>query len=365
MDPHYDCIIIGAGIAGASVAWHLSRARGGGGILVVEREDAPGAHASAQNAGMIRSLVLEEPTAELALQGVGFWRDPPEGLRVPGIFRETGGLLLASEPRTLEALEARAAQARERGYRSERWTADQCKSAYPILERTPITGAVVAHQDGIADPAAMIDAFLREAARGGVEIALGRPVPRIDIEGQKAAGIRLEDRRLRAETVVVAAGAWSQLLIGAAGLDDQGLRPYRRHLFCTAPTSLADQQMPFVWHADLGAYFREEAGGLLFSVCDEDEVPPGRPPVDPGIAALAERKLAGVFPFLNELPIARCWAGLRTFTEDRRFLLGKDPNVSGLFYATGLGGHGVTCAGPVGRIVAESVTRYLRTNARS
>jgi len=104
-------------------------------------------------------------------------------------------------------------------------------------------------------------------------------------------------------------------------------------------------------------YFRPESGGLLLSACDEERFAPCEPPADPANRELLAAKAARAFPRLVDLPIMRSWAGLRTFPGDRRFVVGPDGTVPGLFWVAGLGGHGVTSAWEVGRLAAAAILR--------
>jgi glycine/D-amino acid oxidase-like deaminating enzyme len=354
------CIVVGGGIAGASVAWHLARS-GREDVMVVEREESPGTHASSQNAAMVRSLELESGFASLALEGADFWRDLPAELDAPGRFRKVGSLLLASEESSLCRLRQTAFAHQSR---SQEWSARRCREVVPALVDTPVLGGVFTPGDGVADPVGLVSAFLAGSERRGVEVRTSCNVADIHAPNRRVRGLVLGDGQvLPAQQVVLAAGAWAPDLMARAGAADRGLRPYRRHLFCTAEVAGhvpgMGPEAPFVWHIDGNAYMRWEAGGMLFSACDEDLVEAGRPGTHPEIAEFANRRLSKVFPFLVDLPVSRCWAGLRSFAADRHPVLGADPEIEGLFHAAGLGGHGVTCAGSAGRLVAASIEAQM------
>ena len=123
------------------------------------------------------------------------------------------------------------------------------------------------------------------------------------------------------------------------------------------PLPRARADWPFVWDVAHDVYFRPESGGLLLSPCDESELPPGIPDVDPAAIDLLHRKLSHHLPALADVPLARTWAGLRTFAPDKRFVIGPDPLLPGFFWAAGLGGHGVTTSHAAGALAAELVER--------
>ncbi len=356
----YDCIVLGAGLAGTSVAWHLSRCATDLRILILERENAAGTHASAQNAAMIRALVGEDELVPFATAGTRFWNQLPDELNWPGVFNKTGSLLLASEESTLELLKRRVAEAADHGLHAEIWSPQKCRAVFPALAETPFLAAAYCADDGVGDPQALIDGFLAAARQRGVEYRRKTEVHSLHCENGRIAGVKLASgETLRADRVVLAAGAWSPALMQKAGVEDRGLQPHRRHLFVTGPAAQHVEglckQTPIVWHLDLQVYLRWETGGLLFSACDEDAYPACRPDVDNDIETFVEERVGKAFPFLLDLPLSNSWAGLRTFTPNHEFVLGAEAELPGLYYATGLGGHGVTCAAPAGGRVAQEI----------
>ncbi len=364
-------VILGAGLAGSSVAWALTRAGQGEApnVVVLEREAAAATHASAQNAAMVRSLVFESAISPFALRGTRFWNELPAELDGAGMFRRTGSLLLASEPATVARLQSAVERARAYGLAPEMWTRGQCRERFGLLRDTPILAAAYSPDDGVADPVALVDRLLTRARARGAELQLGAEVARMMVERRVVRGVELAGGRLvEADSLVLAAGAWAGPLRRAAGLDDHGLKAHRRHLFSSVDASVLSglrPDDPFVWHLDLQAYFRPEGSGVLFCACDEEVVAPCRPEVATGIEQLAEQRFRTVFPFLSDLAIQRTWAGLRTFTPDTSFVLGRDPQTQGLFDAIGLGGHGVTCAIPAGEQVAAAIQGKGEARCRS
>ena len=354
MQSDWDLIIVGAGLAGSSSAWHIAQ-HAQERILLLEREPWAGTQATAQNAAMIRALPGQADLSPFAEAGQAFWNRLPDELVIPYAFRPVGSLLLASEPATLSALETEVEQARLRGLDCRIVDAPEIRAEYPLLRDCPLLGAAFTAQDGIADPSALNEAWLSGARGRGVTLELSRGVQRLLVDDGRIQGVQLRDGQLlSAPAVLVAAGAWSGQLLAGSGLRDHELRPHRRHLFCTVEDPRIPEDHPFVWHLDHQAYFRPESGGFLFSACDETEVDPGPAETEPGIEAFAHERLQAVFPFLSEIPLKRHWAGLRTFRPGAGFLLGPDPEIPGLIHASGLGGHGVTCAPEVGRRVAQA-----------
>ncbi len=362
-------IVVGGGIAGASVGWHLQRGqrsqtRGAQArVMVLEKESSFGRHATSQNAAMIRGLAGEAWIRPLSLEGQGFWNRGTAHLAVPkGAFRKTGSLLLASQETTAKELQRWVLQAKRLGVPAAFWDAEQCRRAAPCIQGSPLIAGAFCPDDGIADPLLLTEAFLKSMVLQGGILKLDTQVQSIQVDRGRVRGVFLSDGRfLDADALVIAAGAWSPGFLRTLGLSDRGIGVFKRHIHCSMDGAELMKDSPgFIWHLDLQAYVRVEGEGLLFSACDAEACEPGIPQEDPTLLEKVSERLTLCFPFLQDLPISRFWAGLRTYRPDHRFLLGEDPEIHGLFHATALGGHGITCAAPVGRIVSEAIFAWQR-----
>ncbi|MBL4849651.1 MAG: FAD-binding oxidoreductase [Planctomycetes bacterium] len=347
MKRRYDVVVIGAGLAGGAFAWAL--ARRGQSVLVVEREARAGVHASGRNAGLVRRIEASSSVARLSREGASLLADPPQDLAAGPLYRQTGSILIARGPE-LAVWEAAAADAIEAGVEVERGPAADLaersglRSTDGIAFRTP--------RDGVADPHEVLSAFLASARAQGAEVAFEAPA-RLNIQGGRVVGVELPSGEVEAEWVVNAAGPWAAELVADAGGLALDLQSYRRHLFYTGPLAGVSPNAPWIWDLERGFYLRPESSGWLLCACDHEP----RPPEDTQAATDAGNRLAAkvmaLAPDLVDHPIARSWAGLRTFAPDGRFVIGPDPQLSGLFWATGLGGHGLTTSGAVGLLGAR------------
>ncbi len=338
--PH-EVIVAGAGFAGAATALALTR-QGVRDVLVLEREPAPGAHASGKNAGLVRRLLDDPALVEAAVEGAAF-------LGARGLVHATGSFVLAADP-LAEAL-VRAA-----GARPVAWP--EVGEAASEVRGTAAPGAAYhTPGDGISHPSAALDALLEAARAAGARVVSGCEARGLRLSGGRVVGVETSQGKLDARAVVDAAGPWAGALARSVGAEPPPLAPRRRHLFVTAPAPRAPSG-PWVWDTAAGVYFRGHTGGAyLVSACDEEPHPARPPEVDPAEEARLRSKLAARAPALAGLAIERAWACLRTFAPDGRFVVGPDPAIPGLFYAAGLGGHGLTLAAAVGRLAAEAVLR--------
>lgn len=342
--------VIGAGFAGAATAYHLAR-RGVRDIVVLEQEAIPGFHSSGRNAAMIRQCVPEPALCALARDGAAFLRHLPEDWPQPIDFKQNGSLLLGSGA-GWEKLQREAAIGRDLGLEIELWTPVQARRQVGVLNGAEFDGAVWCATDGIIDIHALLSGYLKYAAAHGAKMYYGAAVRAIR-RGRRGFKLRTDNDVFAAETVINAGGAWANALAQMAGGAALPLHPYRRHLFTSPPLEWVDSHWPFVWDVSHDIYFRPEGEGLLLCPCDQQELPPGDPPVDPGVRELLAEKIDRHMPGLAGVSIHRYWAGFRTISADGRFVIGWDPQSEGLFWIAGLGGHGVTTSPAVGALAAE------------
>jgi D-arginine dehydrogenase len=352
--PNVDVIIVGGGIAGISLAaWLAPRLR----VLVVEQGPQPGAEATAQNAGMVRTLGEDPAERALALRTATHLAAPPAAFPgLEGASRVTGAVLaMAHDPWHLHE---GVAALRARGERVE--ACDRPWELAPALAGARLAQAWHQPEARVADAWLVLQAALRGARQQGAELRCNSPARTVLTKSDRAVGVVLDDGAVHAPVVVNAAGAWAGPLGQTAGVT-RPLVPVRRTLLQSAPDARSQPSQPWAWVDDVGAYVRPESGGWLVSGCDETPeaapVGPGsRGPVHPAHRALAEHKLARFFPPLAGTRWATGWTGLRTFAPDRAPLLGEDPDCPGLWWLAGLGGFGVSC----GLAAAEAVAAWIQ-----
>jgi glycine/D-amino acid oxidase-like deaminating enzyme len=331
-----DVAIVGGGFAGLATAWALAR-RGVDDVVVLEREDRLGVHASGRGAGLGRQLAEDDATTELTVRGAALLRSELSDAWAP-----SGGVLSFDDPGHAEAYQARAARF---AVATMPLPVRDARARWPALTGWHLAAALAVPSDGTIDIVR-----LRERYAARARIVTGVAVQAI------AAGEVTTGRGVVAARVVVdASGAWGGALAGEPPLD-----VLRRHVFVLAADAPGDAP----WHWHLGAdelYVRPDAGGTLASPCDATRaVPtPGAPPThDPEADALLAARLA-MMPALAAAPIVRRWACLRSFTASRQMRLGRDAMRPWLVWAIGLGGHGATASPAVGVRVADAVIEAL------
>jgi glycine/D-amino acid oxidase-like deaminating enzyme len=340
-------LIVGGGVAGLATAWSLA-GRGARDIVLVERESALATHSSRKNAAILRTATDDERVEELARRGGEFLRNPPSGFSDRPLL-DACGVLIAVGKRSSEppAWEQRALA----DGRAQEIDRARLSSTAPHFAAGDLRCAWFP-TEGRIDIDALLVGFERGARAAGVEIETVAGVTALLRTATAVTGARLSDgRELRAEKTLIAAGGWAGGLAVAAGSRVR-LRPTRRHLVVTEPDPRVDPRWPVVWAESDGFYARPEAGGWMLCPCDEADAEPDSIEVVAAVRDLTLAKSRRWLPGFALPRVARCWSGVRTMTSDGRFAIGADPDVPGLYWAAGLGGHGMLCAPVVGEIAA-------------
>jgi len=342
-----DVIVVGAGLAGLSVAWHLPEELR---VTVLDQGRSPASEATAQSSGMVRRMDLDPPDRALARRSFAAFQAPgPDWTRPPS---HCTGAVLALERDPTHIHDA-VAHLRAGGVRVE--DVHNPADLSPALLDSPILRAWYLPDEHTADVSALADGFLRGLQRLGRKVHCHTEVVGLLVDkGPRLIGVQTRAGPLHADAVVLAGGAWCQPLAAGVGLW-RPLIPLRRNL--AVCKSALQAHGPWVWVDDVGVYVRPENEGWLASPCDET---PDRPPPGPGSTGplaqaqsqLLQTKLARLFPAIGPFEVQRGWSGLRTFAPDRRPMLGADPELTGLWWAAGLGGAGVSSCFGVGEAIA-------------
>lgn len=341
-----DVVIVGGGVVGAACA--RSAARRGLGVLAWDPGPLPGA-ASSASAGMLVAQAGRPDDAMLAL-GVRA-RDRYEELAAElregtgidiGLWRP-GALSVAFDDARADALQATVASQRQAGLRCDWLTGDDVRQSWPGIA-SECAGALYAPEDGALDPVALRNALIADAANLGAELRPGR-VTGLRHDGTRVTGIATAEGTVAAPHVILAAGAWTPQLTGLPR--DLAVDPVRGQLASLPWPAGAPQAIVLDGHSYALARGEEAVVGSTMEHVGFD------PAVsDDGLARLraATNRL---LPWLADRPFMRSWAGLRPMTPDGRPIVGPDPAIAGLWYATGHGRNGILLAALTGEILID------------
>ena len=354
-----DVAIVGGGIAGASAAACLAQHRS---VVLLEREDQPGYHASGRSAALFTETYGNAVVRALTLASRAFLESPPDGFAEHPLLSPRGALHVGTDGdedwlATLLA-ETRALVPSVRGI-----GAAEARRILPALKTDWVRGGVFEPDAQDIDTHGCIQGYLRMARRNGAKILTRGEVTSIERSGGRW-NLEASAGRVTAEVVVNAAGAWADTLAGMAGVPRRGLAPKRRTAFLFAPPTDMDVR---TWPICIGpreaCYFKPDAGMILGSPADETpSEPTDAQPEELDIAIAADR-----IQDMADLPIrriARSWAGLRTFAPDKTPVVGFDPGAEGFFWLAGQGGYGFQTAPALAAvttslILAEKVPTFI------
>jgi len=340
---HRGIVVVGAGIAGASVAAELAAL--GQDVLLLEREGAPGYHTTGRSAALYTPSYGPPVIRALTRASRAAFDAPPTPERPHPLLRHREVLFLA-RPDQAESLEAAAAE-----LPVTRLSPAEAQDRLPLIRDGYLHGALLDAESADIDVDALHRQFLRALVARGGEMRLNTEVTALARAG---AGWRIETAQgaIAAEMVVNASGAWADVIAGMAGVAPIGLTPKRRTaLLVAAPAGQRVDDWPMVVDVDETFYLRPDAGKLLLSPADETpSAPCDAQPEEWDVALCIDRVQQAI-----DLPVRRIehkWAGLRSFVADKAPVVGPAADAPGFVWLAGQGGYGIQTAPALARAAA-------------
>ncbi len=350
-DTRIDVLIIGAGIAGASLGWRLSGTRS---VMLIEREPQPGHHATGRSAAMFMESYGPPGVRALTRASRAFYEHPPAGFLAddaPPLLRPRGVLYLAA-PGQQDLLDAMHAELLATGSVLHPVDADTACARIPCLRRDQVLAALDEPGAEDIDVHALHQACLRGLRRHG-GILRTATAPRSARHDGRRWQVELDDGTVvSAGHVVDAAGAWADEVAGLFGVAPIGLVPRRRSAFTfEAPAHTEVSAWPAVVAVDEGWYMKPDAGRLLGSPANADATVPHDVRPEELDIALGIARIEAATTLSIRRP-SSTWAGLRTFAADGELVIGPDARVPGFFWLAGQGGYGIQSAAGASALAA-------------
>ncbi len=350
----FDAIIIGCGIAGASLAYFLTE-RGMTDVLILEREEQPGYHATGRSAAVLVEFDLIPSVQQLKILGAQFLREPPSDFSEHPLLRPSGILVMVKGP-VWEMAQQMIPGLRQEGVVLDLLSQDEALSIIPALSPVHFDGAILFPEDGHIDVHELLWSYLRNARRRGARLHLGEEVKALKVGQGRCEGVITSAGAYRAPWIIDAAGAWAGKIRGWAGPSSVRLTPYRRTIITfAAPEGLEVKRWPLAADLSNELYFSPESGGLLASPMDQEPMEPCDARPDELVVAETIERLKQLTPRLVPKSIIRKWAGLRTFAPDQAMVIGEDPVLKGFFWLAGQGGAGIETSAAVGQIASDLI----------
>jgi D-arginine dehydrogenase len=336
----HDYVIVGAGIAGASLAWRLAEHAS---VLLIERESQPGYHSTGRSAAMFMESYGTQQVRALTRASRAFYTAPPAGFADAPLLAPRGVLYLAQRGQEL-LLRAMLAELREGGASVELLDAQQVLAILPVARPETLLGAIAEPDAQDIDVHALHQGFLRGARQRGAQLWTEAELLSARHDRDEWSLQLAGEREARARVVVNAAGAWADVVAGLCGAAPLGLQPKRRSAFTFAPPEGIDcRHWPTVAAIDESWYFKPDAGQLLGSPANADPVMPHDVVAEELDIATGIAAIEAATTLTIRRP-RRVWAGLRTFAADGDLVIGHDAECPGFFWLAGQGGYGIQSA---------------------
>jgi glycine cleavage system aminomethyltransferase T/glycine/D-amino acid oxidase-like deaminating enzyme len=355
-----EVVIIGGGIIGCSVAYHLAKL-GKKDVLLLERKKLTSGttwHA----AGLVRAMLYSANLTRLAQHSLELYtRLEKETGQATGL-KQNGSISIATNPERWDELRRGASMGRAFGVEAEEITARQAQEKWPLLNIDDMVGAIFFPRDGQTNPADTAMALAKGARLGGVKIIEDCKVTGILTRDGRVAGVRTAEGDIKAETVVNCGGMWAREIGLMAGVAVP-LHAAEHFYVVTEPMDLPSN-LPVMRDMDACAYYKEDAGKLLIGAFEPkakpwgmngipedfcfDELPEDFEHFQPILEGAIHR-----VPKLEQAGIRKFFNGPESFSPDQRYLLGEAPELKNFYVAAGFNSIGIQSAGGAGMALAE------------
>ena len=350
-----DAVIIGGGVIGVSVAYHLAK-REFGHIVLLER-DSLAQGSTGRSVATIDLLTLQAEAAELFARSAAFFQRFDDILGTDCGYVETGSIILAGSGQEDELLAAvRHMQAAGAGVNT--LTADALALLEPMADLSGVSAATYAAQGGYADPVLTTQAFAAAARRLGVNVHQGRTVTGFRRQGKQISGVETETGLIETPLVIIAAGAWSIDLLRFFQIKID-LQPVLHPVVCLRRPADFGPAHHSLLDLTTGIYARPERGGLTLLGSINPQV--GHDPADPDLwesyvsddyILWTMERLVGRYPALAQSTLCKGWCGIMTISPDWQPVIGQWPDRPGLYCATGFSGRGFQISPATGDLLA-------------
>lgn len=360
MQPHANIVIVGGGIAGASIAYHLAQL-GQKDIVVLEQGPLVGGTTS-HAPGLVGQLRTSSTLAQMLLYSVSLYRK----LKLDGQsgYIGEGSLRVASSRERWKQIQALAKLADNIGMPNQLMSPAESVKSFPLMDASGIEGALYLPADGSAVATTIAGALIHEAKSMGVAFHPQTKVQAIDVVNGQVQGVQTNNGSINTGTLVIAAGIWSPRVGRLAGVSIP-LTPMQHQYVITEPLpELQNRVVPNLRDPDYLFYLRQREQSIVIGGYERQPKPfdvdaiPER--ADPTVLTFDPAQFKTIFegtyrrvPCLKNVPAMKSVCGLESFTPDGEFLLGPAPEVRGIWSACGFCAHGVSGAGGVGKVTAE------------
>ncbi|HWM56600.1 MAG TPA: FAD-binding oxidoreductase [Pseudonocardia sp.] len=345
-----EVVIIGGGVIGTSIAFHLAEA-GVTDVVLLERAEL-GSGSTSKAAGGVRAQFSDRLNIELGARSLEafaqFGRRPGQEIDL----RRVGYLFLLSTAADVAAFTRDVRLQNELGVASRMIDAAEAGRRCPLIDTDGVLAAAFSPDDGHCTPESVVLGYATGARRLGATLLTGTAVTGIETAHGEARAVLTDRGRIEAGSVVCAAGAWSREIGAMVGLE-LPITPVRRQVMLTEPMPGLDPALPFTIDFATSFYFHREGRGLLVGMSDPDQAPGFELDYSQDWLPRLGDAMAARAPRLLDVGLRDGWAGLYEVTPDHNALIGEAAAPGRFLYATGFSGHGFLQGPAVGEVLRD------------
>lgn len=345
-----DVVIVGGGIIGTSIAFHLAEA-GVGNIVLIERNTL-GSGSSAKPIGGIRATFSDPGNIMLGQRSLEAYESFSQSFSTDIGLQQVGYLFLCRTEAETAAIEDSVLVQRSLGGSAQMISTSEAVRLNPLLDQDVLCGASFSPRDGFAHPSRVVAAYAAAARQLGVRVLENTEVLHVGMAVGAVREILTNRGTITTQTLVIAAGAWSARL-GEMADTYLPVEPVRRQIGMTGRPTHPFPTVPFTLDLSSTMYFHNYGDGMLLGISNEDQEPGFGREFSYGWVPAFDRAASIVAPRLVGSELVAGWAGLYENTPDHNAMIGRSDTTDGVIYATGFSGHGFLQGPAVGELVRD------------
>ena len=356
-------VVIGGGVAGCSVAYHLAK-YGWKDTILLERDQLTSGttwHA----AGLVGQLGASATITRLRKYSLNLYKELEKKTGLSTGLKQNGAITVASTPERLQELLRQATAAQLFDVNVENVSKQRVKELYPVINDDDVLGGVYMPEDGQADPVGVTNVLAKAAKMEGAQIFEKTPVEKILVKNKKIVGVQTKFGKIDCEYVVIATGMWARQMGEDIGVSIP-LYPNEHFYIITEPLDKLPKNLPVLRDYNSCLYLKEDAGKMLVGIFEPNAKPAfkdkGIVPDDFSFGEFPDdfdhfepylEKSFQRLPILETAGIRKFFSGPESFTPDTQYLLGETAEVNNLFTCCGFNSIGIASSGGAGRVTAE------------